>query len=120
MSDVPYLTADQMREVDRAMEEDYCIGLIQMMENAGRNFAHLARLRSLEGDPRSKPVVLLGRILKPKGFVRSGASLLYLDFRPVSLTGQSESSGGVWHGRSPFRLRCVDGAIRLAEVIFQR
>ena len=56
---VPYLTTDQMREVDRAMIEDYHIELIQMMENAGRNLAHLARTRFLGGDPRGKQVVVL-------------------------------------------------------------
>ena len=40
---IPFLTTDQMREVDRAMIEDYGIHLIQMMENAGRNLAELAR-----------------------------------------------------------------------------
>ena len=34
---VPWITTKQMVEVDRAMIEDYGIGLIQMMENAGRN-----------------------------------------------------------------------------------
>ena len=57
--DVPYLTTEQMREVDRAMIEDYHIELIQMMENAGRNLAHLARERFLDGDPRDKRVVVL-------------------------------------------------------------
>lgn len=33
--DIPYLAAEQMREVDRAMIEDYGIQLIRMMENAG-------------------------------------------------------------------------------------
>lgn len=56
---VPYLTTDQMREVDRAMVEDYKIELIQMMENAGRNLAHLARERFFEGDPRGKTVVVM-------------------------------------------------------------
>ena len=51
-----------MVEVDRAMTEDYGIALIQMMENAGRNLAHLARNRFLEDDPRDKNVtVLAGR-----------------------------------------------------------
>ena len=40
---IPFLTTEQMREVDRAMMEDYGISLLQMMENAGRNLAHLAR-----------------------------------------------------------------------------
>jgi NAD(P)H-hydrate epimerase len=56
---LPYITAAQMREVDRAMIEDYRIGLIQMMENAGRNLAHLARSRFLDGDPVGKAVVVM-------------------------------------------------------------
>jgi NAD(P)H-hydrate epimerase len=59
MTDIPYLTTDQMREVDRAMIEDYHIELIQMMENAGRNLAQLARTRFLGGDPRGQRVVVL-------------------------------------------------------------
>jgi NAD(P)H-hydrate epimerase len=57
--DVPYLTTGQMIEVDRAMMEDYRIGLIQMMENAGRALAHLARRRFLGGDPRGSRVTVL-------------------------------------------------------------
>jgi NAD(P)H-hydrate epimerase len=57
--EVPYLTTEQMIEVDRAMMEDYYIELMQMMENAGRNLAHLARDRFLDGDPKGKPVVVL-------------------------------------------------------------
>lgn len=56
---LPALTTKQMIEVDRAMIEDYRIELIQMMENAGRDLAHLARRRFLDGDPRGKPVVVL-------------------------------------------------------------
>ena len=59
MIDIPYITTDQMIEVDRAMIEDYHIELIQMMENAGRNLAHLARTRFFHGDPRGKKVVVL-------------------------------------------------------------
>jgi len=57
--EITYLTTDQMIEVDRAMIEDYGIELIQMMENAGRNLAHLARARFLDNDPLGKKVVLL-------------------------------------------------------------
>jgi len=56
---VPYLTTEQMIEVDRAMIEDYQIELTQMMENAGRNLAHLARKRFLGGDPRRRKVTVL-------------------------------------------------------------
>ena len=48
-----------MIEVDRAMIEDYKIELIQMMENAGRNLAHLARIRFFDGDPCGRRVVIL-------------------------------------------------------------
>lgn len=56
---LPFITADQMREVDRSMVEDYGILLIQMMENAGRNLAHLARRRFLDGDPQGRRVLVL-------------------------------------------------------------
>jgi NAD(P)H-hydrate epimerase len=55
---VPALSTAQMIEVDRLMIDDYGIELIQMMENAGRNLAHLARVRFLEGNPRGKKVVV--------------------------------------------------------------
>jgi hypothetical protein len=48
-----------MIEVDRAMTETFRIELIQMMENAGRNLAHLARERFFNGNPRNKKVVVL-------------------------------------------------------------
>ncbi len=56
---IPYLNTEQMIEVDRAMIENYHIELIQMMENAGRNLAHLSRSRFLDGDPRGQQVVVL-------------------------------------------------------------
>ena len=58
-SSMPWLTTEQMVEVDRLMIEDLGIELIQMMENAGRNLAHLARERFLGGDPTGKTVVVL-------------------------------------------------------------
>lgn len=57
--ELPWLTTQQMIEVDRVMIEDYKIELIQMMENAGRNMAHLARERFFGGDPRGKSVAVL-------------------------------------------------------------
>lgn len=59
MADIPFLTTAQMREVDRAMIKDYHIELIQMMENAGRNLARLARHRFLDGDPQDRAVLVL-------------------------------------------------------------
>lgn len=58
-SDIPYLDTRQMIEVDRVMMQDYHIELIQMMENAGRNLAHLARVRFLGNNPVGKQVIIL-------------------------------------------------------------
>jgi NAD(P)H-hydrate epimerase len=55
---IPVLTTAQMAEVDRLMTEDYGILLIQMMENAGRNLAEMAR-RMLGGQLASRHVVVL-------------------------------------------------------------
>lgn len=58
LEDTPTVTAAEMREIDRMMVEDLGIQLIQMMENAGRNLAHLAKERFLRGDPRGRKVVV--------------------------------------------------------------
>jgi NAD(P)H-hydrate epimerase len=58
-TEVPHLTTEQMIEVDRAMMNDYRIDLVRMMENAGRNMAHLARTRFLDGDPTGSHIVVL-------------------------------------------------------------
>lgn len=39
---VPHVDESQMREVDRIAMEDFRLGILQMMENAGRNLASLA------------------------------------------------------------------------------
>jgi NAD(P)H-hydrate epimerase len=55
---VPFLTTEQMIAVDRAMVEDLHIDLVQMMENADRNLAHVARVRFLDGAPAGKRVLV--------------------------------------------------------------
>lgn len=57
--ELPYLSTAEMIEVDRLMIEVYHITLMQMMENAGRNLANLARARFLAGNPQGKGVVIL-------------------------------------------------------------
>jgi len=59
IKDIPAITTEQMREVDRLMIETYHIELIQMMENAGYSLANLTRRRFLEGDPGGKNVLVL-------------------------------------------------------------
>ncbi len=55
---LPALTEDQMREVDRIAMEDFGLGVLQMMENAGRNLA----LHAIENvkDPDAEIVILAG------------------------------------------------------------
>ncbi|MCJ7715428.1 MAG: NAD(P)H-hydrate epimerase [Anaerolineales bacterium] len=62
MSKIPFLTTQQMIEVDRLMIDEFGIQLIQMMENAGRHLADLAVQRFLEEDPIGKSVVILAGI----------------------------------------------------------
>ncbi|GAB4576336.1 MAG: NAD(P)H-hydrate epimerase [Anaerolineae bacterium] len=88
---VPYLTTAQMIEVDRAMMEDYRIDLIQMMENAGRNLAHLARVRFLDGDPRGRAVIILagsggnggGALVAARRLHNYGAQVRVITTRPA-------------------------------------
>jgi NAD(P)H-hydrate epimerase len=56
---IPYLNTEQMIDVDRAMVEDFKIELIQMMENAGRCLAWLARERFLKNGLNGAQIVVL-------------------------------------------------------------
>jgi NAD(P)H-hydrate epimerase len=56
-ADLPALTREQMREVDRLMIQEFDIQLLQMMENAGLALAELARLH-LGGSVRGRRVVV--------------------------------------------------------------
>ncbi len=55
---IPWLSTTQMVEVDRIMVEDMGILLIQMMENAGRDLAELAR-QMLGGQPARRRIAIL-------------------------------------------------------------
>src|SRR5713226_2062279 len=54
----PAITTEQMRRVDQLMVEAFGIALLQMMENAGRELAALAR-RLLGGTVTDRSVVIL-------------------------------------------------------------
>jgi len=55
---VPWLSVEQMREVDRIMVGELRITLVRMMENAGRSLAQVAR-DLLGGDTAGRAVVVL-------------------------------------------------------------
>lgn len=58
MNNVPSVTVDQMREIDRLMIEDIGVSVIMMMENASRNIAALVRTL-LGGSVKGKKIVIL-------------------------------------------------------------
>lgn len=96
LTKIPYLTTAQMIEVDRLMVDVYGIQLIQMMENAGRHLAALARDRFLDGDPKNKQVVVLagsggnggGALASARNLHNWGTRVEVFMTRPVSeLTG---------------------------------
>lgn len=96
VTEVPYITTDQMRRVDRAMVEDMHIELMQMMENAGRGLALLANKRFLGVSPIGKKVIILagaganggGALVCARRLHCWGADVhVYLTMPPENFTG---------------------------------
>jgi len=92
--ELPALTADEMRQVDRVMIEDLGIELIQMMENAGLHLAELARSRFSR--LRDVPVTVLagggnnggGGLVCARHLANWGAPVsVVLDRSPNEITG---------------------------------
>ena len=95
-TDIPFITTDQMREVDRLMIDEYHIGLEQMMENAGRNLARLAVDRFFGGAPANKRVIVLagsggnvgGGLVAARRLAGWGANVsVHLTREPAELAG---------------------------------
>ncbi len=59
VSNVPFISRDQMIEVDRLMIDVYAITLLQMMENAGRSLAIIARERFLSENCAAKKILVM-------------------------------------------------------------
>ena len=57
---IPVITTEQMVEVDRVMVDDLGIGLMQMMENAGRNLARFVMDAYIGRDRADRVIVLSG------------------------------------------------------------
>ena len=55
---IPSVTAEQMREVDRVATDEFGLGILQMMENAGRNLAE--NVMDMLGRSRGEVAVLAG------------------------------------------------------------
>jgi NAD(P)H-hydrate epimerase len=80
--EVPAVTTDQMREIDRIAMEETGPNLFQMMENAGRNLAEMT-LECLSADWRQARIVVLagtggnggGGIVAARHLANHGASV---------------------------------------------
>ena len=113
IGDVAYVNTEQMIEVDRAMVEDFHINLIQMMENAGRNLAALARERFLDDDPIGKRIAIMagsggnggGALVAARRLHNWGSDVLVL------LGQAAEAMTGVpWHQLNILQRMGVAGA----------
>lgn len=58
MRNIPSVTVDQMREIDRLMVENIRVSILMMMENASRNIAFLSR-QILGGSLKGKKITVL-------------------------------------------------------------
>ena len=122
---VPAVTTEQMREVDRIAVEEFGLGILQMMENAGRNLAQ--NVMDMVGDARGDITVLAGaggngggglccaRHLHNRGFqVR-----LVLDREPSAMRGAAATQLQILQAAG---FKAIDpyqatGAIRRADVV---
>ncbi|MGE4178100.1 MAG: NAD(P)H-hydrate epimerase [Thermoleophilia bacterium] len=92
---VPWVTVDQMREVDRLMVEDLGISLVRMMENAGRSLAVAARAM-LEGGVAGRRLTVLagpggnggGGLVAARHLANAGAEVrVHLSLHEDAVTG---------------------------------
>ncbi len=103
--EVPAVTADQMREVDRVAIEEVGPNLYQMMENAGRNLA-LTVLDRLGSGWLSLPIVVLagtggnggGGICAARHLANRGADATVVVSDPAGLTPVPEEQLRVYAG----------------------
>jgi NAD(P)H-hydrate epimerase len=122
---VPAVTAEQMREVDRITMEAFGLGILQMMENAGRNLA--LNVLDMTRTGTGEVVILAGaggngggglccaRHLHNRGF-RVG---LLLDREPDALGGAALTQLQILQvaGVQPIEPARAGDAIRRAEVV---
>jgi len=91
---IPVVNTAEMREVDRLMIEKYGIQLLQMMENAGRNLAELAR-RFLDGSVSGKQIIVVAGKGNNGGGVLVAARHLYNWGAQITVLLQTEELSGI-------------------------
>jgi NAD(P)H-hydrate epimerase len=122
---VPAITAGQMREVDRIAMEEFGLGILQMMENAGRNLA----LNTIEmlGRAGGQVTILTGAGGNGGGGLCCGRHLhnrgfdvhLVLDRNASSLSGAAGTQLRVLQaaGLNPTPANQAEEAIRQADLV---
>jgi len=122
---VPAVSEDQMREVDRIAVEDFGLGILQMMENAGRSLA--LNVIDMFGSSTGEVTVLAGsggnggggiccvRHLSNQGFNIH----LVLDRDPQQLGGSARHQFNILHkaGLRPEELNNAGRLIQRAQVV---
>jgi NAD(P)H-hydrate epimerase len=121
---VPAVTAEQMREVDRIAMEDFGLGILQMMENAGRNLAQ--NVMDMLGEDGEVTVLAgaggngggglcCGRHLYNRGFKVH----LVLDRGPSALHGAAATQLRILRaaGLQPVSIGEAEEAIRHADLV---
>jgi NAD(P)H-hydrate epimerase len=105
--EVPAVTTDQMREIDRVAIEEVGPNLYQMMENAGRNLA-LSAIEMMGPDWASTPVVVLagtggnggGGICAARHLANRGADVTVVVSDPANLGTVPAVQLSVYEGTS--------------------
>ncbi len=117
---LPWVTVQQMVEVDPPMVEDYEIHLLQMMEHAGRHLAYLARERFFpDGAGDHHVVVLAGPSGNDGGAPARRLRAWRRGVRAIPLPLVPRFAGGLPHGRGsatrPHRLAPITVSVSLAH-----
>ena len=122
---IPALSAEQMREVDRITMEELGLGILQMMENAGRDLAE--NVLDMLGEVRGKVAVLAGsggnggggiccaRHLHNRGF----EIWVILDRDPSILTGAARDQLHILQtvGLQPVAFPEAESLIRRSDIV---
>ena len=122
---VPAVTTEQMREVDRIAVEEFGLGILQMMENAGRNLAE--NVMEMLGKAKGEVTILAGsggngggglccaRHLHNRGFT----VWVVLSKEAAALTGAVRNQLQILQtvGLRPVASSQVEEAIRRAQLV---
>jgi NAD(P)H-hydrate epimerase len=104
---IPYISMEEMIEVDRLMVNNFGIHLMQMMEIAGRHLAILGRDRFLSGDSQNKMICVLagsggnggGAMVAARNLYNWGAGVDMYVTKPLDkLTGTTKHQAEILSG----------------------